>query len=90
MRRQAMLMGYTAVLQQTRWGLLRKKKKPKKTFKTCCALAVMSQDGFLPKSVQSTASTLVSNLCFLPRDDKPWYQHWRDFLGSRICSPERG
>lgn len=42
-----------------------------KKSKTCCALAIMSQDGFLPKSVQSTASTFVSNLCLLPRDGEP-------------------
>lgn len=59
-------MGYTAVFQQRRGALLHKK-----TSKTCCALADMSQDGFLPKSIQSTASALVSNLCLLPRDDEP-------------------
>jgi len=59
-------MGYTAVLQQRRGSLL-----VKKLSKTCGALATMSQDGFLPKSIKSTASTLVSNLCLIPRDDEP-------------------
>lgn len=80
-----MLMGYTAVLQQRRGALLHKK-----TSKTCRALAVMNQDGFLPKSIQSTASALVSNLCLLPRGDEPWYQHWRDFLGSWSVVPGEG
>lgn len=50
----------------------------------------MNQDGFLPKSIQSTVLTFVSNLCLLPWDGEPWCQNWRGFLGSCSMLPGEG